>query len=50
MSNNELYSDKNPETTIKGLGFKNEQKAKDTLKKIKKKFKISKASCNYNVL
>tara|TARA_B100000925_G_scaffold193020_1_gene146071 strand:+ start:378 stop:629 length:252 start_codon:yes stop_codon:yes gene_type:complete len=37
MGNNELYTDKNPKTTIKGLGFKDEKKAKDTLKKIKKK-------------
>ena len=37
MSNKDLYNDNNPETTVKGLGFKNEQKAKDTLKKIKNK-------------
>ena len=37
MPNNDLYNDNNPETTVKGLGFKNEEKAKETLKKIKKK-------------
>ena len=37
MSNNDLYNDKNPKTTVKGLGFKNKKKAKDTLKKIKNK-------------
>jgi hypothetical protein len=32
----ELYSDRNPNTTIKGFGYKNSQKAKNTLKKLKK--------------
>lgn len=31
-----LYSNYNPKTTIKGLGFKNKEKAKETIKKIKK--------------
>ena len=31
----ELYSDKKPKTTIKGFGYKNAQKAKNTLKKLK---------------
>ena len=31
----ELYSDRNPKTTIKGFGYKNAQKAKNTLKKLK---------------
>lgn len=33
----DLYNDKNPKTTVKGLGFKNVAKAKETLKKIKNK-------------
>ena len=33
----DLYTDKNPKTTIKGLGFKDEAKAKYTLNKIKSK-------------
>lgn len=37
MSNNDLYTDNNPKTTIKGLGFKDEEKAKETLKIIKSK-------------
>ena len=32
----ELYSDRNPKTTIKGFGYKNAQKARNTLKKLKK--------------
>ena len=32
----ELYSDRNPETTIKGFGYKNKDKAIFTLKKLKK--------------
>ena len=32
----ELYSDRNPKTTIKGFGYKNSNKAKFTLKKLKK--------------
>lgn len=32
-----LYTDNNPETTIKGLGFKNAEKAIHTLDKIKNK-------------
>lgn len=32
-----LFSDYNPETTIKGLGFKNKEKALYTIKKIKNK-------------
>ena len=42
-----LYTDDNPETTIKGLGFKNELKAKETIQiveyyfnKLEKKQKI----------
>jgi len=31
----ELYSDRNPKTTIKGFGYKNAQKARNTLKKLK---------------
>ena len=31
----ELYSDRNPKTTIKGFGYKNPQKARNTLKKLK---------------
>ena len=31
----ELYSDRNPKTTIKGFGYKDEEKAKKTLKKLK---------------
>ena len=34
-----LYSDYKPETTIKGLGFKNKEKALYTLEKIKNKSK-----------
>jgi len=32
-----LYSDDNPKTTIKGLGFKDADKAKETIKLIRKK-------------
>ena len=32
----ELYSDRNPKTTIKGFGYANAKKARDTLKKLKK--------------
>ena len=35
MSNKSLYEDKHPESSTKGLGFKNKQKAIDTLKIIK---------------
>ena len=31
----ELYSDRNPKTTIKGFGYKNAKKARNTLKKLK---------------
>jgi len=31
----ELYSDRNPKTTIKGFGYKNAEKARNTLKKLK---------------
>jgi hypothetical protein len=34
-NNISLYEDKHPSTSIKGLGFKNEEKAKYTLNKIK---------------
>ena len=37
MSNKSLYEDKHPETSTKGLGFRNKQKAIDTLKIIKNK-------------
>ena len=37
MSNKDLYTDNNPKTTVKGLGFKDEEKAKETLKIIKSK-------------
>ena len=30
-----LYSDDNPKTTLKGTGFKNDEKAQETLKLIK---------------
>ena len=30
-----LYSDDNPKTTLKGTGFKNAEKAQETLKLIK---------------
>jgi uncharacterized protein len=36
----DLYTDNNPKTTTTGLGFKNEQVAKDTLKKIAHRDKI----------
>ena len=36
-TNMDLYTDNNPETTIKGLGFKNKEKAEHTIKKIKNK-------------
>jgi hypothetical protein len=36
-SNLSLYADYNPKTTIKGLGFKNKEKALYTIKKIKNK-------------
>ena len=36
-TNLSLYSDYNPETTIKGLGFKNKEKAEYTIKAIKNK-------------
>lgn len=32
----ELYSDRNPKTTIKGFGYKDARKARNTLKKLKK--------------
>lgn len=32
----ELYSDRNPKTTIKGFGYKNADKAKNTLKRLRK--------------
>ena len=32
----ELYSDRNPKTTIKGFGYANAKKARATLKKLKK--------------
>ena len=35
--NKTLYSDDHPETSTKGTGFKNKQKALDTLKIIKKR-------------
>ena len=35
MSNKSLYEDKHPESSTKGLGFRNKQKAIDTLKIIK---------------
>jgi hypothetical protein len=35
MSNKSLYEDKHPESSTKGLGYKNKQKAIDTLKIIK---------------
>lgn len=34
-TNKSLYSDNHPKTSIKGTGFKNKQKALDTLKIIK---------------
>jgi hypothetical protein len=34
--NLDLYSDNNPITTIKGFGFKNKQKAEETIEKLKK--------------
>ena len=37
MVNKDLYNDKNPKTTTKGLGFKNKEKAIRTLNKIKKR-------------
>lgn len=33
--NKELYSDKNPKNTIKGLGYKNKEKAKFTIDRVK---------------
>ena len=42
MKNKDLYSDNNPETTIKGFGFKNKEKAEETVEKLKKnKFSIT---------
>ncbi len=35
--NTSLYEDKHPETSMKGLGYKDEQTAKKTLKLINKK-------------
>ena len=35
-----LYENYNPKTTLKGLGFKNEKTALETIKKIKNKHKI----------
>ena len=35
-----LYTDDNPETTIKGLGFKNKNKALETIKTVEKYFDI----------
>ena len=32
----ELYSDRHPKTTIKGFGYKNADKARKTLKKLRK--------------
>ncbi len=32
----ELYSDRNPKTTIKGFGYANAKKARATLKKLRK--------------
>jgi hypothetical protein len=38
----DLYSDNNPITTIKGFGFKDKQKAEETIEKLKKgKFTIT---------
>ena len=38
MQKGTLYSDDNPKTTLKGLGFKNEDKAKETIEKVEKYF------------
>ena len=38
MKKGTLYSDDNPKTTLKGLGFKNEDKAKETIEKVEKYF------------
>lgn len=42
FKNLSLYADYNPKTTIKGLGFKNKEKAIYTIKKIKDKDKVYK--------
>lgn len=33
-----LYTDDNPKTTLKGLGFKNKEKAEETIKKVEEYF------------
>lgn len=35
-----LYTDDNPETTMKGLGFKDAETAKKTINKIKRRSKV----------
>lgn len=32
----DLYSDNNPKTTVKGFGFKNKEKARNTINRLKK--------------
>ena len=36
----ELYSDKNKKTTLKGLGFKNKEISKNTIKRVEEYFKL----------
>jgi hypothetical protein len=40
MVNKSLYEDKHPTTSLKGTGYKDEKKAKDTIKLVKKYDKI----------
>jgi hypothetical protein len=47
--NKSLYEDKHPKTSTKGTGFKDKQKALDTLKHFLKKY-IKKAMQNRNII
>ncbi|MEM9857432.1 MAG: hypothetical protein AAF843_08755 [Bacteroidota bacterium] len=42
-----LYTDDNPETTIEGLGFKDEETAKKSIKKLMKLMKDGEVTKNY---
>ncbi len=42
-----LYTDDNPETTIEGLGFKDEKKAKDSVEKVQSLLENKKISINH---
>jgi len=42
-----LYTDDNPETTIEGLGFKNKEKAKESVEKVKSLLSKNEISINH---